>query len=97
MQRLEVSGAVRHIYVIRRLKVNKTWIILTDFRKKKRYSSSKFHENPFNESPVFVCGQTDRDMTKPVFGFRNFAKAPRYEILRTVFEVKTKWGMEDAA
>jgi hypothetical protein len=27
MQRLEVSGAVRHIYVIRRLKVNNSWHI----------------------------------------------------------------------
>jgi len=31
MQHLEVSGAVRHIYVIRRLKVKATEVISTNF------------------------------------------------------------------
>jgi len=36
---------------------NKTWKFSTDFRKK--YSNTKFHENPFNGSRV-LCGRTER-------------------------------------
>jgi len=58
------------------------WILnfLNGFKKKKKYSNVKFHENPSSRSRVVPCGRTDRptdrqtDMTKPIVAFRNFCE-----------------------
>jgi len=52
---------------------NETWFFSTDFRKK--YPTTKLHENPSSGSRVSPCGRTD--MTKLIATFRNFAKAPK--------------------
>ena len=56
---------------------NETWILSTDFRKKKW--NMKFHEDPSSESRVVPCRQADGrpDMMKMIFDFRNFANAPK--------------------
>jgi hypothetical protein len=45
----------------------------------KKYSNSKFHENPSSGSQVIPCAQMDgqADMTKVVVAFHNFANAPK--------------------
>jgi len=42
------------------------------------YPNVKFHDNPSSGSRDVPCGQTDRqrDMTKLIVAFRNFANAP---------------------
>ena len=52
MQNLEVSGAVRHIYmyVIRQLRVNKYFIILLPSRTKDLKSTASFGQHP-----ITVC------------------------------------------
>ena len=69
MQHLEVSDAVRHIYiyVIRRLKVkNNTQI------------SNFINIHPMGADLFHAEGRTDRqtDMTKSIVSFFNFVKAP---------------------
>ena len=56
---------------------NKNWIFSTDFSKKNTQISN-FHENPSNRRRV-VSFRTDgqRDETKLIINFNNFAKAPK--------------------
>ena len=59
--------------------LNEIWIFSTDFSKK--YSNTKFHENPSSGRRRVPCGQADRqkNMTKLIFAFR---------ILQTLLNVK---------
>ena len=47
-----------------------------------KYSNIKFHGNPFSETRVVQCRQTD--VTKLTVAFRNFAKTPKKLIHQTV-------------
>jgi hypothetical protein len=44
-----------------------------------KVSNIMFYKNPSNVSRVVACGQTEgqKDMTKLIVAFRNFAKAPK--------------------
>ena len=44
----------------------------------KKYSHTKFHQNPFSGSEVFPCVRTDK--TKLIVAFRNFANMPNTAI-----------------
>jgi hypothetical protein len=59
---------------------NDTLIFLDRFSKK--YSNTKFRENPLSGSRVVPCGRTEgqsgqTDMTKLIFASRSFEKAPK--------------------
>jgi len=56
--------------------LNGTWILSTDFSKKKNPQISAPHENLFRGMRV-PCGQTDM---KPLFSFCNFANAPDKQV-----------------
>jgi len=45
----------------------------------KKYSNTKFHENPSSGSQVLPCGQTDEhtDMTNLTVAFHKFANVPK--------------------
>jgi hypothetical protein len=59
---------------------NETGVFSTNFQK---YSNIEFHENPSSGSRVVPCGRTEgyADVTKLLFAFRSFMKAPKNEVL----------------
>jgi len=53
----------------------------------KKYSSTKYHENPSSESRIVLCGRTGErtgDVTKLIVAFRLFANAPKTTVIRDV-------------
>jgi hypothetical protein len=58
---------------------NETWIFLTDFKIFEKISNTKFHQNPSRGAALFhrTDGDRQRDMTKLIVAFRNFAHAPK--------------------
>jgi len=48
-----------------------------------KYPNIKFHENPCSGSRTVPCGRTDgqTDMTKLIVAFRNFANAPKNDLI----------------
>ena len=48
----------------------------------RKYTKTKFNENPYNGSQVVPCGRTERwtDMTKLTVDWHNFAKAPKITV-----------------
>ena len=50
-----------------------------------KYSSIKFHENPFSGSRVHPDGRTEgwTDVTKPTVAFRNITKGPKSYMLKS--------------
>jgi hypothetical protein len=79
MQRLEVSGAVRHVYMSLGFKG------LTDFRK---IVQNQILQTTVQWEPSCSM-RTDRrrDMTKLIFTFHNFANAPNYNIFYIVIHI----------
>jgi len=57
------------------------------------YSYNQFHENPSRGSPVFPCGQTDKqtDMTTLLVAFRNSANALKIQPQREKLTPEINW------
>jgi hypothetical protein len=70
---------------------NKTWILSTDFQKKKKINTN-FHQNPSIGSRVVPWGQRDRQtdrqtgrQTKLIVAFRNFENAPKDQTIDGIY------------